>query len=85
MHVISGIGIPEYLELCLVLLRISPNEKESHLRDSETTEIISQTYDGCARASAFCINSDQNITKTENIEFNERYKSCSALNSNFCK
>ena len=54
-------------------------------RDSETDEIVSQSYDGCARAVAFCINSDQTITETGNIEFNQRYKSCNALNSNFCK
>ena len=54
-------------------------------RDSETDEIVSQFYDGCARAVAFCINSDQTIAETGNIEFNQRYKSCNALNSNFCK
>lgn len=59
---------------------ISPYE-----RDSETTEIISQTYDGCAKAVAFCVNPDKTITETENIQFNQRYKSCNALDSNFCK
>ena len=54
-------------------------------RDSEIDEIVSQTYDGCARAVAFCINPDQTITETGNIAFNQRYKSCNALNSKFCK
>ena len=54
-------------------------------RDSETDEIVSQSYDGCAKAVAFCINPDQTITETVNIEFKRRYKSCNELNSKFCK
>ena len=66
------------LDLCFVSLIIFPYE-----RDSEA--ILSQTSDGCARAVAFCVNPDQTITETDNIQFNQRYKSCNALGSNFCK
>ena len=54
-------------------------------RDLVTNEIVSQTYDDCARAVAFCIYPNQTITETGHIEFKQRHKSCNALKSKFCK
>ena len=56
-----------------------------HERHLETADIISQAYDGCARAVAFCINPDHSIIETENISFNQRFKACNKLKSHFRK